>query len=130
MASRLTITPELVETIRLLAYQGLSQQEIAENLNRDRDTLFFNSKEEHPELVSAYFQGKREHKQKLIAELGDLSSDAKSEEVQFKTKRYLLNILHKVYETTKQELTGENGEPLIPTTINIRVGNGDNTTNT
>jgi hypothetical protein len=122
MASRLEVTPELIETIRLLAYQGLSQEEIAQKLNRDRDTLFFNSKDKYPGLISAYNQGKREHKHRLLSELDELSTEAKSEEVQFKSKKYLLNVLHKVYETSKNEVTGEDGKDLIPQEITIKIG--------
>jgi hypothetical protein len=122
MASRLEVTPELIETIRLLAYQGLNQEEIAQKLNRDRDTLFFNSKDKYPELLSAYNNGKREHKHRLLSELDELSTEAKSEEVQFKSKKYLLNVLHKVYETSKNEVTGEDGKDLIPQEITIKIG--------
>jgi hypothetical protein len=117
-------TPELCEAIKEMAYNGLSMEDIANKLGRPRETIFYNSQEKYPEVNLAYLNGKRAHKERLLKELDELGQDAESEEVKFKTKRYQLAVLHKVVETTKQEITGADGNS--PFVVNIVTGGNAN----
>ena len=104
MASQLEVTPELLEAVKEMAYTGLSREEISSRLNRDIKTLFYNSKEKHPELDSKYLEGKRASKEKLLKDIEDLGDDTENKRLQYDIKKYQLNILHKVRETNKQEV--------------------------
>ncbi|MCP3684188.1 MAG: hypothetical protein GY861_16015, partial [bacterium] len=84
---------------------GLNQEDISRKLNRDCDTLFINSKEKHPEIVSGYLDGKRAHKEKLLKDIEDIGDDATdNKRLQYDIKKYQLNVLHKTRETNKQEV--------------------------
>ncbi len=104
MASRLEVTPELLASIKEFAAKGLTQEQISSKLGRSNNTLFLNSKDKHPEILSVYNEGKAEDLDRLLGNMKTLES-AKSEEVQFKTNKYQLAIKHKVVEQQKVDAT-------------------------
>jgi hypothetical protein len=100
----LEITPELLESIKALAYTGLSQDEIAVSLGRARTTLFFRSEEKDSAPLKAYNEGKKANKLKLLKDIEELGDTSKSDEVRFKAKKFDLAIKHKMVETQKAEV--------------------------
>jgi predicted DNA-binding protein (UPF0251 family) len=112
MASEFIPTPELCEAIKLMAYNGLTQEDIADKLNRDRDTLFYNSKEKYPEVYSAYLDGKRSNKEDLLRKAAELTDKADSDSVKLKAIQYNLAIKHKIIEKQETDITS-GGKPII-----------------
>jgi transcriptional regulator with XRE-family HTH domain len=119
LGDKLQITPELLTMIETMAYNGLTQSDIADVLKRDRNTIFYNAQDKDKSIISAYKQGKSDNKAKLLEKMEGLTV-ANSEEVQFKAVKYALNVKHKVIEQNKAELSGADGQPLIPNSIVIK----------
>lgn len=109
MTKALERTPTLIESIKTMAYLGLSQREIAQRVKKAPNTLFLYREGEDNVLLEAYNEGKSSHKAKLLADMAELGDTAKSEEVVFKVKKYELNVHHKVMEDSKPlvEITGD-----------------------
>lgn len=125
MAAPFEPTPELCEAIKEMAYNGLSMEEIAQKLGRDRDTVFYNSKEKYPEVNSAYQDGKRANKEDLLRKAADLTDKADSDSVKLSAIKYNLAIKHKVIEASKTELTGADGGAIQISGITVKIGNND-----
>lgn len=120
LGNKLQITPELINTVKQMAYNGLTQSDIAEVFKRDRNTIFYNTQDENKDVLSAYNEGKAKNKADLMKRMENLSSSADSEQVQFNATKYSLNVKHRVIEQQKAELTGKDGDSLIPTAIVIK----------
>ena len=118
MASRLEITPELLAMVKADASKGYSQEQIAQKLNRKRDTLFLISDTNKEPIIRAYNEGKEEDLSRLLRNVEALES-AKSEEVRFKTNKYQLAIKHKVIEQQKVDLDAN-----ITGDINVNIVTG------
>jgi predicted DNA-binding protein (UPF0251 family) len=112
MASEFIPTPELCEAIKLMAYNGLSMEEIAQKLGRQRDTIFYNSEEKSAEVKKAYLDGKRSNKEDLLRKAAELTDTADSDSVKFNAIKYNLAIKHKVIEKQEQDITS-GGQPII-----------------
>jgi len=118
MGKPLVVTDDLLKSIESLAYAGLNQEEIAQSLNRCKETLFLNNADKG--LLSAYNEGKKANKLKLLNDIEQLGDESQSDEVKFKSKKYLLAVKHKLSETIKAEITGKDGQSLYPSTITIQ----------
>jgi len=98
----LTVTPELIDSIKTMAYIGLSKSDICDKLNRHRDTLFYNN----AILENAYIQGKADSKDALLANVNKLAHTSKSDETKLKASQYILNINHRVIPSNNITIEG------------------------
>ena len=108
MSKEFIVTPEVIESIKALAYTGMSKEDIANALGRDRNTVFYNSAEYANDINSAYLEGKDRNKKELLDKAAELTEQADSDSVKLSAIKYNLAIKHKVVETQKieSELSG------------------------
>lgn len=112
MATVFIPTPELCETIKALAYTGMSKENIADMIGRDKNTVFYNSEEISAAINSAYTEGKEKNKKDLLEKANKLTDNADSDAVKLNAIKYNLAIKHKVIEKQQTDITS-GGKSLI-----------------